>query len=76
MTESWKGKQCKSFYELLCFLLLYSMSYLSLSKSCKGVTPDKYHTLSHTLAQHITVKRRLQHMECCGCSSTWLLIIG
>lgn len=47
MAQSQNGRQGKSFYKLLWFLLLYSKSCLSLSKPCKGVTPDRYDTLSH-----------------------------
>lgn len=48
MAQSQNGRQGKSFYELLWVLLLYSTSCPSLSKTCKSVTPDKHHTLSHT----------------------------
>lgn len=48
MAQSQNGRQGKLFYELLWFLLLYSMSCPILSKPCKGVTPEKCHTLSHT----------------------------
>lgn len=48
MAQSQKGREGKSFYELLWFLLLDSMSCPSLSKPCKGVTPEKCHTLSLT----------------------------
>lgn len=48
MAQSQKSRQGKSVYELLWFLLLYSMSCPSLSTSCRGMTPDKCHTLPLT----------------------------
>lgn len=61
MAQSHNKRQVKSFYELPCFLLLYSMSCLNVSKPCKGVTPDQSYALLHTqvLAQHITIKGHL-----------------